>query len=86
MKLHIEVTPEDIEDGMPGFGSSCPVALALRRSLDAYASYDGAESSVGEGALYVCHRPHPLPPLVQDFVRRFDAGRSVEPLSFDVEL
>lgn len=75
----ITVTQEDIDDGCPCDSSLCPVALAMRRRLkDNYIFVDKMVVEIGSGNFYA------LPEKVKCFIRDFDQGLPVEPISFRV--
>lgn len=83
MKLHVEVTAEDIHYGATGSPDCCPVALALRRHC--------GRASVGTTAVSLFPpdadvQQVGLPADVQDFILQFDAGQKVEPFAFDLDL
>lgn len=82
MKLTIQITADDIAQGMPDNCSACPVALAVNRALHGWWA-----SSVGK--LYVTivrgrhHEPKmaDLPTDLMAFIRAFDAGAPLPPLA-----
>src|SRR5208337_1065748 len=82
--MRITVTIEDIEAGRRYDPVRCPVARALRRTGMAY-------FTVMESAVRLRDEEHyggllVLPGAVQDWIRGFDRGEPVEPISFDLEL
>ncbi len=92
MRLRVEVTAEDIEDGVSGNAWSCPIAFATRRALRAcgkleeagvFAVDDRYVLEVGGGLT----PDIPLPEEASAFVARFDGGgRDVNPIAFEVDL
>jgi hypothetical protein len=87
--LTVTVTDYDIDSGVPGSFTQCPVAIAIRRTLAA------SHVSVGENVIQVSHGyrdsatsvNYATPADVRDFVRWFDGrgAAGVEPFSFDLE-
>lgn len=80
MPVLIEVTAEDIAEGVPKDDCECPVARAIKRAT-------GLRTSVAELGISVnCYYPDSVevrtPDEVREFVTRFDAGSGVEPFSF----
>jgi hypothetical protein len=85
LNVKIEVTEKDISLGIPRLIGSCPVAKAIKRTIE------HSICAVGEDFIVVQieHAQHifslygmPPPPDVQIFVRKFDRGEPVEPFSF----
>ena len=82
MKKKIEVTAKDISNGICGHNSSCPIALAFKRTLE------GAEvevnyrfdSIIGEWI------PVPLPVRAIRFIKAFDHEKPVKPFSFYINV
>ena len=87
MRLHVEVTRRDIAAGRKRACDACPIALALLRC-------DGISEVWVDDQISVRTRESPflpftasIPPLVQEFVDRFDAGEDdLCPLTFDVDV
>lgn len=81
MRLHVEVTAEDIAAGEKGNCYACPIALAASRAA-------GRPIRVDLGSLLPWGRRELilLPAPATDFISRFDAGFHVEPFGFDVDL
>jgi hypothetical protein len=77
--MQIEVTREDIEEGPPGFGDSCPVALALQRAT-------GEWAHVRRDAIQIGEIVYDAPVAVSEFVDLFDDELPVEPFAFDINL
>lgn len=89
----IEITQENILNGVREDACRCPIALAFRRVF----TLDADEIEVDEGeviffviepghSLYSCNRPIKLPSEAQNFVREFDAGHVVKPISFEFNI
>jgi len=81
--MRIKVTIEDIERGRRYDPVRCPVAQALHRAGMVF--FTVMESAVRlrdedqHGGLLV------LPASIQDWIRSFDRGEPVEPISFELE-
>lgn len=73
--MTINVTAEDIENGVPRSCLFCPVAQAVAKQT-------GLRVSVGAMWFFVEAVPHPTPEDVSNFVMKYDAGDKVEPFSF----
>jgi hypothetical protein len=77
--MRIEVTAEDIAEGVPQYGSTCAVGRALRRATGVGWYVDGEDAfRLLDESEFI-----PLPPEAIGFVGRFDAGLPVEPLAFE---
>jgi hypothetical protein len=77
----VEVTALDVELGSPNLCGFCPLARALQRTT-------GVPWLVHEDKARPLLGPHecvPLPPEACAFVKAFDAGERVEPLSFQFD-
>ena len=97
-KITVNVTQEDIDDGIPEEPCDCPIALALRRTLgpESEASVDVAESGPDAGHAYVGLFDQPdvrLPDACRQFIENFDTyGRDTpeawtpQPFSFELEV
>lgn len=97
-KFLVQVTLEDIQSEHRANPFSCPVARAVRRSLGIPTSGQAVldtpyEVYVGSDTLGVNHHVGsqrkaafwPLPPLVANFIKRFDDSRPVSPIEFILE-
>ncbi|KKN32460.1 hypothetical protein LCGC14_0813770 [marine sediment metagenome] len=74
----LEVTQEDIDNGIPRC-NDCPIGLALKRTLGGDCiTVDDTSVSVGERRIL-------LPSIARLFIKRFDAGLSVKPITFPLE-
>ncbi len=83
IQTSIEVTQEDIANGIRHSSCKCPIALAVNRALR-------AGVNVGNDS-FVLYRPSRistifLPENASSFIKKFDAGSSVEPFKFSVEI
>lgn len=86
MKITIGVTQADIDQGAPGEGCLCPIALAVYRALP------GPKWDVGGNCLFriapdgehemVCS----LPATAMRFIFGFDNAQHVYPFSFDLDV
>lgn len=80
MKYIIDVTKEDIEAGKPREATSCPIALAATRAV-------GHQMYMGSSLLHSGDMQwFFVSPEVSGWIHDFDAGRDVEPISFEVDL
>lgn len=85
----IEVTPEDIAAGVPVTSRYCPIAFAVKRVFPkAFSvSVSPIDITIGRGGLV--GRPtdvmahYRLPMSASRFIRAFDAGGQVEPITFE---
>jgi len=77
----IEVTAEDIANGIPMEPCKCPISLAATRSIGypCAVAVDYIRKRYGDD-----HAA--LPKEAADFVLRFDSGRPVAPFQFEVTL
>ena len=76
----INITAEHIAKGFARDSGRCPVALAIR---DAFPK----AGNIAVTGLYIHMglREHELPAEVQHFTWDFDAGRPVEPFTFELD-
>ena len=81
MKLTVNVTQEDIDNGRRRTCSGCPVALAISRAW-------GKRITVGPNDFGASHESIPLPREAMHFVELFDRGhaKTLLPFSFVVEV
>ena len=75
---------DDLEEGIPGDHSLCPVARAVRRMY-------GDELRVSVGSTHVSLSKNgyefiefDLPPEATEFIREFDEGSELYPIEFDL--
>ncbi len=88
--VKVEITPQDIENGVPGHSWYCPVAWALRRALgDCGLAFKYA--GVGYDRVWII-RPGasdlggPLPAFMQAWIRDWDTDCRGAPIKFEIEL
>lgn len=83
--MKIEVTQQDIDNGVPGDAESCPVALACQRTIpgchDLTVGDDTIEFDIDGDAM-----AFDLPAEVATFVHRFDCKDAVAPFAFDLDV
>jgi hypothetical protein len=88
VKVIIEVTQQDIDNGIRNACSKCPIALALTRTMG---------SAFSEVTITTCSTHFPLrenkedlrayiPEIARNFIQTFDKGLPVKPLSFELEM
>ena len=84
--MKIQVTQQDIDNGLKGLCTHCPVALAFKRVIQ------GGSVEVGDAAyIFPYNFDGPtvmitLPEFVHKFIRAFDSGNKVEPFEFECEV
>lgn len=89
MRLEIEVTREDIARGVPCHPSGCPIWFAARRALstalgrEVWCRVERCFVGVGRDEPYA-HASLPLP--ARDFIRDFDSGEDVQPITFQLTI
>lgn len=77
--MQIHVTKHLIKIGRPEDPKYCPVAMAISQALNLPVSVDG--DSIQVGVVRV-----PLPRKAKRFIGKFDSGKEVEPIEFNVKL
>lgn len=79
MTKTFKVTQSDIDKGQAGQHDSCPVALAMTRTL-------GKKVFVGQNGISIQNCPEILeiPESVWEFICRFDSGDLISPMSFEM--
>ena len=85
-KVTIEVTDDDIFDGIKSSCHSCPIALAatrinVARIISVNSSTMVVRNSYARNSDYIL-----LPIEAIDFIEAFDADQKVEPFSFEIEV
>lgn len=92
MKIHFDVTEEDIKDGNPGDFNSCPIALSIARGIDwgnpvarvyvddSTIEFEISGKRVTNGGRCI------LPEKIKNFVNDFDDGKPVKPFGFTVTI
>lgn len=83
MKKKIEVTQEDIKNGIRESANTCPIALAVTRAY-------GGRVLVNSGVIIWDNgtgRPQifSFPENVRQFIINFDKGLQVKPFEFEIE-
>lgn len=84
--VHVSVTQEDIDKGIPSDATACPIARALRRHFGPDDRHIDVEVdsviwvSDNNGVDMIATATND----VEDFVERFDNGIPVEPTEFDL--
>jgi hypothetical protein len=84
VRLHVEVTAEDIEKGVCQDSDSCPIALAVHRLPgieEVCVDNDVLWVRTAEGKL-----ASGMPAEAAKFVDSFDNRGAVQPFSFDIEV
>lgn len=79
----IEVTEQDIDAGLRNSCFSCPVARAFQRKLETQVTVGHTDAVVYRKGLFVATIL--LPEVVKLWIATFDAGKKVEPFSFEVD-
>jgi len=78
-----KITQSDIDAGEPRMCSTCPVALSLLRHYDCV-TVDGAKFGIHTWFEGRTGKRHDTPKEVAEFIKRFDAEESVEPMEFEL--
>jgi hypothetical protein len=76
--MKINVTSEDIKNGIRWSPSSCALTLAIGRAR-------GESVSVGITCVMIGEEFFSLPQIARDFRRKFDDGKTVEPFEFELD-
>lgn len=84
MIRRVDVTAEDIAQGEPRKCVKCPIALALRRTLEQSLVGVGGHDAVMVGKHGVTSVE--LPSMAVRFIADFDDGKPVQPFSFALDL
>lgn len=89
MKILLEVTRDDIDNGMRSSADTCPIALALIREVKKITNNEPYEVEVdGSFSFYVgwtkynARKPYKE---LEQFVKRFDAEDYVAPFTLAIE-
>ena len=86
-KILVQVTSEDIQEGVRENCLYCPVALALHRTLGTAPGRLFAISSyVGSNQVMIGGKKYFLPKVAVDAIANFDSGSPVELFSFEIEI
>ena len=86
-RVHVELTQEDIDQGIPRDCGNCPVARAIERAMgvSCKVEVEANRLDVYDGETWWT----PLPAMVETFVDNFDNVNQrvlCEPFTFDLEL
>jgi hypothetical protein len=79
MKITVTVDQACIAEGERGNCAKCPVALAIYKRLGMRCEVDYYNISFGDDRVQT-------PPCAGTFIVDFDAGRSVEPFTFELDV
>lgn len=80
MNIVVNVTAEDIAEGVPGTCDLCPIALAVKRATGAVdVSVYETDVEIDDGESY---RIFDVPGLASRFIVDFDKGNEVNPITF----
>jgi hypothetical protein len=74
----VEVTQDDIDNGVAGSHTKCPIALALRRLT----GFGGA--TVGYTSCGPYHERYYLPAYARKFIGAFDSDKPVKPFTLEL--
>lgn len=94
-KIKIQVTQEDINKGISGNCTECPIALAVLRALPHFqmvrVGHDmihcwvfAEDKEKGRWHYNAGNRTYDIPREAQDFIRDYDRDRPVEPFEFEI--
>lgn len=84
MKISVNVTQEDIDNGVRGDACNCPVALAIGRATEhkyVVMAWREILLTIKCNIVYRIDTPR----YVSNFIESFDAKRNVCPFSFNLE-
>jgi hypothetical protein len=79
--VHVQVTADDIDNGIRRDCWKCPVALALWRAT-------GVKWKVWNATAIPLGQPDQqivLPPAIWEFIHKFDEWKYPKPMEFDIE-
>lgn len=79
--MKIQVTRLHIQNGRKQNAFFCPIALSLKEMV-----YNPNLVCVGLGAISLSGETHSTPEIAKQFIEDFDAGKNVEPFSFDLPM
>ena len=83
--MKIEVTQKDIDEGVQGECTLCPIALAFKRSSNFKRVYVNGKSIDVWNRCDQGIQTYELPKKAQTFVKRFDRQEPVKPFSFKLK-
>lgn len=84
----VEVTQDDIDNGQPRKGESCPVALAINRAIGQGYCIVGQAILIfndANGWTYANGRTYAMPRIVRQFIHEFDNIRTGTPFTFELK-
>lgn len=86
--MKIQITQDDIDEGKPNSEEGCALAICLLRELEAqYVSVSNNCVVVSESPLFESHEAVlKLPKVASDLIENFDAGNTVYPTEFELDL
>lgn len=86
MLVTVDVTPEDLSNGLPGNCGLCPVALAVRRIVRDDVAIRVSMSILSWRWPDYTTGSVDLPWTAENFIKRFDAACEIEPFEFEIDL
>lgn len=84
MKVTIEVTQDDIDEGKPGAACACAVFLAARHALPMLRSIGSASFWFFSSDMEIVSVRQPEP--VRELIRQLDHGQPVAPFDFELDV
>ena len=81
--MKIEVTQHDIDYGVRGEYSLCPIARAVKRKINGEVIVFGDDISFFTTDIIRRYSYYKLPQKAKDFIKRFDEGKKVKPFTFE---
>lgn len=89
LSFEVEVTSDDLEAGVRGSCTLCPVALAVKRAL--LSNVDALDIRVGFRKVFVDMRDGhryvgSLPDAAHNLILKFDRTRAGQPIKFNLDL
>ena len=81
--MKIEITQHDIDYGVRGEYSLCPIARAVKRKIYGKVTVSGDHISIFTTDIIRRYSYYKLPQKAKDFIKRFDEGKKVKPFTFE---
>ena len=87
--MKIKVTQHDIDYGVRGEYSLCPIARAVKHKINGEVMVYGDDMSIFTTDIirryryYKLPQNYKLPQKAKDFMQRFDDGKKVKPFTFE---
>ena len=81
--MKIEITQHDIDYGVRGEYSLCPIARAVKRKINGEVIVSGDHISIFTTDIIRKYSYYKLPQKAKDFMQRFDDGKKVKPFTFE---